>query len=173
MIGIDELARLAREATPGEWRDIGYGGIQPIDGGSLVATTVTKGGCLPNYAANSAFIAAANPSALLELIGMLKATEHDRDRLTTLNAELAENLEASNLRANANAEMLRAVQDLNDKQALEIEALMVYESSLEEQRDDLLSALRAFVEDANNTGSFSKDTYDVAREAIAKAEGEQ
>jgi len=47
MIALDELERLAKAATPGPSCDRGFGSIQPESGGSLVAVTVTKGGCLP------------------------------------------------------------------------------------------------------------------------------
>lgn len=67
MTDLDELDRLAKAASPGPWCDRGFGSIQPESGGSLVAVTVTKGGCLPGYVENSAFIAAANPAAILAL----------------------------------------------------------------------------------------------------------
>jgi len=72
MTDIDELERLAEAATPGPWCDRGFGGIQPESGGSLVAVTVTKGGCLPDYVENSAYIAAANPTAILELVAEVR-----------------------------------------------------------------------------------------------------
>lgn len=73
MTNIDELERLAKAATPGPWCDRGFGSIQPEIGGSLVAVTVTKGGCLPGYVENAAFIAAANPAAILALIAEVRA----------------------------------------------------------------------------------------------------
>lgn len=80
MINLDELERLAKAATPGPWCDRGFGGIQPESGGSLVAVTVTKGGCLPDYVENSAYIAAVNPTAILELVAEVRRLREDADR---------------------------------------------------------------------------------------------
>lgn len=80
MIDIDALEVLAKAATPGPWCDRGFGSIQPESGGSLVAVTVTKGGCLPDYVENSAFVAAANPASILALIAEVRALRADAER---------------------------------------------------------------------------------------------
>jgi hypothetical protein len=87
-INLDELERLAKAATPGPWCDRGFGSIQPESGGSLVAVTVTKGGCLPDYVENSALIAAANPTAILELVAEVRALREERTGPGTPSARL-------------------------------------------------------------------------------------
>jgi hypothetical protein len=104
MTNLDELERLAKAATPGPWCDRGFGSIQPESGGSLVAVTVTKGGCLPDYVENSAFIAAANPAAILALIAEVRALREDAERWQT-HVRLIRNRHAADV---AN-ELVRAV----------------------------------------------------------------
>jgi hypothetical protein len=89
-INLDELERLAKAAAPGPWCDRGFGSIQPESGGSLVAVTVTKGGCLPDYVENSAYIAAANPAAILELIADVRRLRNLLACRPALNSGLIE-----------------------------------------------------------------------------------
>lgn len=90
MTDIDQLERLAKAATPGPWCDRGFGGIQPESGGSLVAVTVTKGGCLPDYVENSAYIAAANPTEILGLVAEVRRLSNLLACRPALNSGLIE-----------------------------------------------------------------------------------
>jgi hypothetical protein len=77
-VDLDKLEQLARATTPGPWeaRHLGYGHSHevvrlpsgaPDDGGDIVATMWEK--------RDAAFIAAANPAAVLELVQRLRAAE--------------------------------------------------------------------------------------------------
>ena len=61
-MNIEKLKRLAEAATPGPWTSHKDGGISAR--GVLLAGCAVVGG----YIANSRYIAAANPAAILELI---------------------------------------------------------------------------------------------------------
>ena len=61
-MNIEKLKRLAEAATPGPWTSHKDGGVSAR--GVLLAGCVVVGG----YIANSRYIAAANPAAILELI---------------------------------------------------------------------------------------------------------
>jgi len=104
-INLDELETAAHAATPGPWREspsyVPYGSVvsdSPIGnisidaddhvkayGGYLVAESVTL--------ENRAFLAAANPEAVLELIDRVRIAERnaraDFDRIANLEAQIA------------------------------------------------------------------------------------
>ena len=61
-MNIEKLKRLAEAATPGPWTSHKDGGVSAR--GVLLAGCAVVGG----YIANSRYIAAANPAAILELI---------------------------------------------------------------------------------------------------------
>lgn len=78
-IDLDALERLARAATPGPWHT-GDGYEQQDPGayvadarGHIVVAQADDSPCVPT---DAAFIAAANPAAVLELVQRLRATEN-------------------------------------------------------------------------------------------------
>ena len=82
-MNIEELKRLAEAATPGPWvsHPKGYYGAvcRADDQYDLVA--VTHGQRRNNVLANEAYIAAANPAAVLELIAEVERVTKQRDEL--------------------------------------------------------------------------------------------
>lgn len=92
MIDINELRRLAQAATPGPWwvnqDSLNHGfecGVLEINAKDWHALAGAWGvtGAKPSEegAANAAFIAAANPAAINELLYRLEAAEKERDAL--------------------------------------------------------------------------------------------
>ena len=92
MIDINELRRLAQAATPGPWwvnqDSLNHGfecGVLEINAKDWHALAGAWGvtGAKPSEegAANAAFIAAANPAAINELLDRLEAAEKERDDL--------------------------------------------------------------------------------------------
>ena len=92
MIDTKELRRLAQAATPGPWwvnqDSLNHGfecGVLEINAKDWHALAGAWGvtGAKPSEegAANAAFIAAANPAAINELLDRLEATEKERDAL--------------------------------------------------------------------------------------------
>jgi hypothetical protein len=88
MTDLDELEAKARAATPGPWDNHSING-EPIESvwladGSVVATWAIKEPRFefhaPQARADAAFIAAANPAAVLELLERLRAAEHPGER---------------------------------------------------------------------------------------------
>lgn len=84
-IDINELRRLAQAATSGEWYvERGnhiYGRNEVTDGEEVwhpVIACTDDDEVNVNFEANAAFIAAANPAAVSEMIDRLEATEKDR-----------------------------------------------------------------------------------------------
>ena len=83
MSDLDELERLARAATPGPWevdgdgRDIcGFAGrLGAANGEPPYEITENNGFMRNSMAADAAFIAAANPAVVLELVRRLRAAE--------------------------------------------------------------------------------------------------
>ncbi len=91
MIGLDEIERLARAATPGEWsvgtlrpRSCGMEWVSSPDMSHIAdcseAVALTEWGLCgrvepEQIEANAAYIAAANPAAILALIARLRAAE--------------------------------------------------------------------------------------------------
>lgn len=78
MVDIDELEKLAREATPGPW-EVDAGGyvctklLLPTPNDGYIKHEIT--GCYingRNSRKNHKFIAAANPHVILELIKLIK-----------------------------------------------------------------------------------------------------
>ena len=76
-IDLDKLEQLARAATPGPWSAEGDGAI------TWRGSTTSLAGCVakvtdpshPSAKNDAAFIAAANPAAVLELVQRLRAAE--------------------------------------------------------------------------------------------------
>lgn len=88
MIDINELRRLAQAATSGEWYvERGnhiYGRNEVTDGEEVwhpVIACTDDDEVNVNFEANAAFIAAANPAAVSEIIERLEAAEKERDEL--------------------------------------------------------------------------------------------
>ena len=94
MTDINELRQLAQAATPGGWY---------VESGALIygCKDVTDGeeewrpviACIDddepvNYEGNAAFIAAANPAVMIELLNRLEAAEKECDALRTELAQL-------------------------------------------------------------------------------------
>jgi hypothetical protein len=84
-INLDDLERLAKAATPGPWENRS-GFVRSSGGGSIYVgddVTITTscdwvaecrdGEAFYNWQANAAFIAAANPAVVLELIRLARA----------------------------------------------------------------------------------------------------
>lgn len=76
------LRRLAEAATPGPWSwvDSGIESGSRVLGGATQPVLRTSPAGWP-AAADSAYIAAANPSAMVELLDRLAGAEAERDRL--------------------------------------------------------------------------------------------
>ena len=88
MIDINELRRLAQAATSGEWYvERGnhiYGRNEVTDGEEVwhpVIACTDDDEVNVNFEANAAFIAAANPATISELLDRLEAAEKGRDAL--------------------------------------------------------------------------------------------
>src|SRR5690606_19192232 len=64
---IDDLERKAKAATPGPWSADGYGNGQQVTGATGTVFTDTLA-----FHEDAEFIAAANPAAILRLIGELR-----------------------------------------------------------------------------------------------------
>jgi len=84
----EELKRLAEEATPGPWQN----GIDDLEGvvaphnpglGNVICIPPKRNmySSLERWPDNAAFIAAANPSAILALIAQNETLERERDTL--------------------------------------------------------------------------------------------
>ena len=88
MIDIEKLRRLAQEATSGVWYVVRgnhiYGRKKVTDGEEewhpLIACT-DDDEVNVNFEVNAAFIAAANPAAVSEMLDRLEAAEKERDAL--------------------------------------------------------------------------------------------
>ena len=104
MIDINELRRLTQAATPGPWwvnqDSLNHGfecGVLEINAKDWHALAGAWGvtGAKPSEegAANAAFIAAANPAAINELLYRLEAAEKERDDLLSLLKEARSTLE--------------------------------------------------------------------------------
>jgi len=91
MIDIEELRRLAQMATPGPWM-IDYVGVgfEVAAGESVIAQSQQIQGdmCHKTRKANAAFIAAANPAAISELIDRLEEAEKERDAAELMSLAL-------------------------------------------------------------------------------------
>jgi hypothetical protein len=80
-IDLDKLAELARAATPGPWEHgTGYEQSEPGDFVSAAGGEVVVCEDQAPTAADAAFIAAANPAAVLALVERLRAAEHPGER---------------------------------------------------------------------------------------------
>lgn len=99
-VNIEELERLARNATPGPWKACGT--VEQLGGDckDIIPTSVS---CMAHCYGGSAdraedkdliFIAAANPFAILSLLDRLKKAEAERDALAAqpVNARMLEAL---------------------------------------------------------------------------------
>ena len=145
MIDIKELRRLAQAATPGPWYVTGkltrYVEAR-IDGGLIqevaaCGPTKADGGYGPQQEANARLIAAANPTAISELLDRLEAAEKERDALRSVLAEFQYGAAVAN-------ETIKALQ-------AKIEAM--------EKR------LRLILEEPENTMSNSKAMREMLRQA--------
>ena len=91
MIDTNELRRLTQEATPGPWM-IDYVGVgfEVAAGESVIAQSQQIQGDMRHKArkANAAFIAAANPAAISELLDRLEAAEKERDAAELMSLAL-------------------------------------------------------------------------------------
>lgn len=85
-MSLDELEKLAREATPGPWWVAGkatvrYGGRGKLDQRGWIADMHWRHG-----AANGRYIAAANPAEILRLVAIARAAEKALDFFTTYSS---------------------------------------------------------------------------------------
>ena len=89
MTDLDKLEALAKAATPGPWNDSG-GSIDDFDAECTmriewIANGIPKDGekdaINANYRSDAAFIAAANPASILDLIASARRDEEEIERL--------------------------------------------------------------------------------------------
>lgn len=82
-MNLDQLQKIAEEATPGPWETDGHGlGIYPsLDGksGPALCALMSKSGAYDNHEANAAHIAAASPDVVLRLIAVARAAKQADD----------------------------------------------------------------------------------------------
>jgi len=106
MIDINKLRRLVQAATPGPWYVTGkltrYVEAR-IDGGLIqevaaCGPTKADGGYGPQQEANAHLIAAANPTAIAELLDRLEAAEKERDALRSKLEAVEKELEVERMR---------------------------------------------------------------------------
>lgn len=83
-MNIEELKRLAEAATPGPWASHpkGYYGAVCRDEDQYDLVAVTHGQRRNNVLANEAFIAAANPAAVLDMIAEIEQLRDQVNGLT-------------------------------------------------------------------------------------------
>jgi hypothetical protein len=102
-IDLDRIEQLARAATPGPWDNHSVNG-DPIESvwledGNVVATWAIKEPRFelhaPQAREDAAFIAAANPTAVLELVQRLRAGEAENVQLKTAGMSLNETIAKS------------------------------------------------------------------------------
>ena len=77
---LDRLEALAREATPPTWYAARHGKRVTVDAGSTIVVTAAPH---RDQQANAAYIAAANPAAVIKLIAVVRAAQ-ELDRLMRL-----------------------------------------------------------------------------------------
>lgn len=104
MSSLDELERLARAATTGPW-EATDGCAVFADGMNLIADTFSSGGDhpgadhilmpwpQPQCATNAAFIAAANPAEVLDLVGRVRQLEGEQEAYFQRAQEVGERYE--------------------------------------------------------------------------------
>jgi hypothetical protein len=111
---VGELERLARAATPGPWhvQGVGIGGIEDTDGNVIAQAQqfkpVRNKDDLNDRIQNAAFIAAANPAAVLALIDRVRAAEAERDEVQQARIRTYEICADSSKRLIAERDALRA-----------------------------------------------------------------
>lgn len=97
MTDLTQLEALARAATPGEWHVWGDTDITAVHVESTVAgdtyTIAVAEGWNGNGKANAAYIAAANPAAILALIERVRVAEADATDANTAFRTLAQSIE--------------------------------------------------------------------------------
>lgn len=115
MIDINELRRLAQAATSGEWYvERGnhiYGRNEVTDGEEVwhpVIACTDDDEVNVNFEANAAFIAAANPAAVSEIIDRLEAAERERDECNRRRLEAADHFAAQTALMKKKYDALRA-----------------------------------------------------------------
>lgn len=147
MIDIKELRRLAQAATSGEWYvERGnhiYGRNEVTDGEEVwhpVIACTDDDEVNVNFEANAAFIAAANPAAVSEILDRLEAAESDgleQARLLGMSGEreaaLLSKLEAAEKERDALRAALRHEADCVEAAKAEIEALRTKIEAMERQ----------------------------------------
>ena len=99
-----ELRRLAQAATPGPWKNSRAFELGPISDaddqsyGIIIPIVDVYG---DNKAADIAYIAAANPAAIIEILDRLEATEEDRSNFLVEMGKLCAQCDALRLRIEA------------------------------------------------------------------------
>ena len=81
---LDALERLAKEATPGPWNSVGQ---CVADSNRYVLANCNTNFSKGQVVSNAAFIGAANPAAILELIAELRQARAERDCLAKYIAD--------------------------------------------------------------------------------------
>ena len=101
MIDTKELRRLAQEATPGPWEShVGHLVLAPFEGGAASIAEMmlpyrigyNDGEIVSDRKSNAAFIAAANPAVVSELLDRLDAAEKHAAELEERCAVLTDEL---------------------------------------------------------------------------------
>jgi hypothetical protein len=75
---LDSLEAVARNATPGPWNAVGQ---CVADSDRYVLANCNTNFSKGQVVSNAAYIAAANPAAVLELIAMVRSLQNERDYL--------------------------------------------------------------------------------------------
>jgi hypothetical protein len=93
-LDLDQIERLAREATPGPWRASGeYYLLEFVaDMGALVLSAPGQRVSQSDRAANAAYLEAVSPDVVLSLLERIKKAEAERDRLRALVSEAHDRL---------------------------------------------------------------------------------
>lgn len=166
-MNIEELKRLAEAATPGPW-EYDHGCIAENwkaiiseyfvrledDDVSIAAGIIDPKTCRPSKS-NAAYIAAANPSAMLELIQKLEVTQDELDierlRLAACGVVAMQNTEESRKdRIGPNHRCYSA-------SYMDVCRAVDAEIELRKQRDELLAALKDARELVDSWGAYASN----------------
>lgn len=86
-LDLDKLEQVARDATPGPWvatkEFANRWGVSPSPEDYYPVASVYGQGDLANIEANAAYISAANPAVVLEIVRRLRAAEAENAELRT------------------------------------------------------------------------------------------
>lgn len=140
MIDINELRKLAQAATPGPWINYGRQPNAPgaphsaVAAKTLLARVYSEAyGDFYQETANAAFIAAANPAAITELLDRLEAAEWDRATFITEIGNLCTKVEALREELSKQQSLSQAAQQLAEVAQRRADALQDKIETMEKQ----------------------------------------